>query len=111
MSIRSVGYNMCATFTDDEIGKPVERADGKVIGTVASIDGETAHVEPAPDVVDTVKARLGWEEIGDPFELDARFVRTISDTRVHLEREFSERNAHGDAGNDSDSVSSANRNR
>lgn len=79
------------TFTDEDLGKRVERADGKVIGTVASADGETARVDPAPDVIGTIRARLGWEEIGDSFALDAASVREISDTRVHLEREFSER--------------------
>lgn len=80
---------MCATFTDDDIGKPVERADGKVIGTVAALEEGRARVEPAPDVVDTIKARFGWDEIGDPFVLDADGVREISDTRVHLEEDFS----------------------
>ncbi|WP_440770622.1 hypothetical protein [Natronorubrum sp. DTA28] len=80
---------MCATFTDDDVGKPVERTDGKVIGTVASIETEGAHVEPAPDVVDQIKARFDWGEIGGPFILDGSDVREISDTRVHLADGFS----------------------
>ncbi|ELY41134.1 hypothetical protein [Natronorubrum tibetense] len=80
---------MCATFTDDDVGKPVERTDGKVIGTVASIESEGAHVEPAPDVVDQLKARFDWGEIGGPFILDESDVREISDTRVHLAEGFS----------------------
>ena len=80
---------MCATFTDDDVGKPVERTDGKVIGTVASIETEGAHVEPAPDVVDQIKARFDWGEIGGPFILEESDVREISDTRVHLADGFS----------------------
>lgn len=84
---------MCATFTDDDVGKPVERADGKVIGTVASLEDGRARVEPAPDVVDTIKVRFGWAEIGDPFVLDESDVSEISEGRIHLEEEFSRGNA------------------
>lgn len=80
--------SMTGTFTNEEIGKLVERADGKVIGTVASVDGETARVEPKPDVLDQVLVRLDRKEIGDPFVLEAESVREISDTRIHLERDF-----------------------
>lgn len=91
-------------FTDEDLGKRVERADGKVIGTVASADGDTARVDPAPDVIDTIKARLGWKEVGDPFVLDATSVREISDTRVHLEHGFSE---HDTQAADDDSAHSS----
>ncbi|WP_306052939.1 hypothetical protein [Natronococcus wangiae] len=101
-----VGDDMTGTFTNDEIGKLVERADGKVIGTVASVDGETAHVEPAPDALDQILIRLGRKEMGDSFDLDADSVREISDTRVHLERDFSELAARPTDSNE-DSVSSA----
>ncbi|MFC4439094.1 MULTISPECIES: hypothetical protein [Natrialbaceae] len=84
----AVGNSMSGTFTNEEIGKLVERADGKVIGTVASADGETARVEPAPDAVDQILIRVGRKEIGDPFVLEAESVREISDTRIHLERDF-----------------------
>ncbi|WP_440763710.1 hypothetical protein [Natronorubrum sp. DTA7] len=84
---------MCATFTDDDVGKPVERTDGKVIGTVASIETEGAHVEPAPDVVDQLKARFDWGELGGPFILDESDVREISETRVHLSDGFSRADA------------------
>ncbi|WP_436345502.1 hypothetical protein [Natronorubrum sp. FCH18a] len=80
---------MCATFTDDDVGKPVERTDGKVIGTVASLESEGAYVEPAPDVVDQIKARFDWGEIGGPFILDESDVQAISETRVHLTEGFS----------------------
>lgn len=84
---------MCATFSDDDIGKLVERSDGKVIGTVTAVETGTAHVEPAPDVVDQIKARFGWDEIGDPFTLHETEVRDISRTRVHLVEGFSRANA------------------
>ncbi|QFU81616.1 hypothetical protein [Natronorubrum aibiense] len=84
---------MCATFTDDDIGKLVERTDGKVIGTIASLETATARVEPAPDVVDTLKARFGGDEVGGPFILHESDVREISETRVHLVDGFARANA------------------
>lgn len=80
--------SVSGTFTNEEIGKLVERADGKVIGTVASVSGETAHVEPKPDAIDQILIRLDRKEIGGSFTLEADSVREISDTRVHLERDF-----------------------
>ncbi|AGB37752.1 hypothetical protein [Natronococcus occultus] len=75
-------------FTNDELGKLVERADGKVIGTVASVGGDRARVEPNPDALDQILVRLGRAEVGEPFVVEADDVREINDRRVHLEREF-----------------------
>ena len=80
---------MCATFADGDVGKPVERADGRVIGTVAAIEEGRARVDPAPDAIDSIKARLGWAEVGDPFVLEGDAVDAVTDTRVHLEEGFS----------------------
>ncbi|NKE36720.1 hypothetical protein GWG54_13010 [Natronococcus sp. JC468] len=76
------------TFTDDELGKLVERADGKVIGTVAEVGGDRARVEPRPDALDQLLVRLGRAEVGDAFVLEEGDVDEISATRIHLEREF-----------------------
>ncbi|MFU8867264.1 hypothetical protein [Natronococcus sp.] len=76
------------TFTNEDLGKLVERADGKVIGTVASVSGEQARVEPNPDALDQILIRLDRKEVGEAFVLEADDVREISSTRIHLEREF-----------------------
>jgi len=80
---------MCATFTDEDVGKLVERADGTVIGTVASLEEGRARVEPAPDVIDQLLIRLDRAEPGDPFILAEDDVREISERRIHLAAEFS----------------------
>lgn len=81
---------MCATFSDDDVGKPVERADGKVIGVVEAVEGNRARVEPDPDALDSIMARFGWGDIIDePFVLDGDAVDAVSDTRIHLEEAFS----------------------
>lgn len=77
---------MCATFTDDEVGKPVENAAGEEVGVVATVEGDVAHVRPAADAVDSIKSSIGWEGVADethPLASDA--VREITDETVRLE--------------------------
>jgi hypothetical protein len=76
------------SFEPTDVGKLVERADGKVIGTVASVDGDTAHVDPKPDVLDQILVRFDRQEPGKAFDLEADSVLEISRTRVHLEPDF-----------------------
>lgn len=97
------------TFTNEDLGKLVERADGKVIGTVASVGGEQARVEPNPDALDQILIRLDRKEVGEAFVLEAGDVREISSTRIHLEREFVRPTGEPtpDAEADADDVSAA----
>ena len=83
-------YRLQMRLTADDIGKLVERADGKVIGVVTAVEQETAHVEPTHDVVDGIKARLGWE-FGpeEPFSLEADAVEQRTETRLMLTAAFS----------------------
>ena len=79
---------MCATLTDEDVGKLVERADGKVIGSIASVEGGRAQVEPEPDALDSILSRFGWAETFDPFVLDGSDVDEITENRVLLGEEF-----------------------
>ena len=76
---------MSATLTDDDVGKLVERADGKVIGSVASVEGGRAQVEPEPDALDSILSRFGWAETFDPFVLEGSAVDEITENRILLE--------------------------
>lgn len=77
---------MCATFTDDDVGKPVENDNGEEVGVVASIDGDRAHVRPTVDAVDSVKSSIGWEGVADVTQpLEAESIREITDEAVRLE--------------------------
>lgn len=81
---------MCATFTDDDVGKTVENPNGTEIGVVASLEGETALVEPEPNAMDSIKAALGWEH--DPDEtmrIEPSSVDVITGETVRLERDRS----------------------
>ncbi|NGM71149.1 hypothetical protein G6M89_19435 [Natronolimnobius sp. AArcel1] len=56
---------MCPTFTDDDIGKRVESADGDTIGVVAEIEHETAFVDPEPGMINTIAAVFDWDGSAD----------------------------------------------
>lgn len=96
---------MCATFTDDDIGKPVENATGEEVGVVATVKGDVAHVRPAADAVDSIKSSIGWEGIADDeHPLDGDSVREITDDAVRLEGELP---TGGDQADDADIESAA----
>lgn len=79
---------MSPTFTDDDVGKRVENANGEEVGVIAAIDGNTAHVDPDPGITDSIKAALGWESGSeDTLTLDAAAVSQISGNTVRLEGE------------------------
>ncbi|ELY53298.1 hypothetical protein [Natronolimnohabitans innermongolicus] len=84
---------MCATFTDDDIGKPVERADGKVIGTVGALEDDGVRVDPAPDAIDRLLVRFDRAEPDRPFILEAEDVSLVADTRIYLDDSFSRADA------------------
>ncbi|MFC6719210.1 hypothetical protein ACFQGT_02845 [Natrialbaceae archaeon GCM10025810] len=83
---------MNPTFTEDDVGKTVENADGTDVGTVTEVEGDTARVEAEPGLVDSIKATLGWEADADEqFTLSADSVREIGAERITLESEFTDR--------------------
>lgn len=81
---------MSVTFTEDDVGKTVENADGEEVGIVAAIERETAHVEPNPGILDSIRAALGWEsDTSDTVPLDEDAVREVTDDVVRLEGDLS----------------------
>ncbi|WP_255681862.1 hypothetical protein [Natrinema sp. SYSU A 869] len=80
---------MCATFTDDDLGKPVENDNGESVGVVAAVEGNVAHVRPDPSAVESIKSSLGWEKGAEEMiTLDHDSVREITDDAVQLESEL-----------------------
>ncbi|RKD98433.1 PRC-barrel domain-containing protein [Halopiger aswanensis] len=74
------------TFTDDDLEKRVENANGEVIGTVTDVDGETARVEPRSGMVDSIKAALGWRQTpADTMTIRADAVDEITPETIRLE--------------------------
>lgn len=77
---------MSATFTDDDVGKPVEGRAGEPIGVVAAVEGDRAHVRPNADAIDGLTSSIGWEGVADePRPLEADDVSEITDEVVRLE--------------------------
>ncbi|SDJ38588.1 hypothetical protein [Natronorubrum texcoconense] len=98
---------MCATFTDDEVSKPVVNDAGEKVGVVTSVEGDIAHVRPETGAVDSIKSSIGWDSVAEdtqPLSSDA--VREITDDAVRLEsrlpaaRDESEADADTESGVD-----------
>ncbi|QLK26973.1 hypothetical protein HYG81_05020 [Natrinema zhouii] len=77
---------MCATFSDDDVDKPVENDAGEAVGVVTAVEGDVAHVRPDPTVVESIKSSLGWEKgAEETIVLDRESVREITADAVRLE--------------------------
>lgn len=73
------------TFTDDDEGKDVVNDRGDRIGIVTEVHGETAHVDPDPDLTDSIKSKLGWGDINeDTYPLQVENVHDITDDEIHV---------------------------
>ncbi|MGQ3412144.1 hypothetical protein ACT4ML_07755 [Natrinema sp. LN54] len=78
---------MCATFTDDDVGKRVETAGGDVLGTVEMTEPETAYVDVNDDARNTLRAILEWENEANVVPMDAAAVGEVTGTAIRLEGE------------------------
>lgn len=77
---------MCARFSDDDIEKTVENANGEVIGTVREIKGDAARVEPRSGVMDSIRAALGWDRAHeDVVTIREDSIGEITDDVIRLE--------------------------
>ncbi|WP_226007655.1 hypothetical protein [Natrinema salinisoli] len=77
---------MCATFSDDDVGKPVENDLGEDVGVVVAVEGAVAHVRPDPAVVGSIKSSLGWDKAAEETRtLDRASVREITDGAIRLD--------------------------
>ena len=63
-----------AQFSSADEGKTVT-VDGESIGTVTSIEGDTARVKPDSDVTDRIRSKLNWKN-------PEKDTHTITDSRV-----------------------------
>ncbi|WP_226038831.1 hypothetical protein [Natrinema sp. DC36] len=77
---------MCATFSDDDVGKPIENDADETVGVVTAVEGDVAYVRPDPAVVGSIKSSLGWEKGAETtVTLDRKSVREITADAVRLE--------------------------
>lgn len=72
-------------LTKADEGKQVVNADGTTVGRLVDVQGGYGYVEPNPSVVDTLKAKLGWDTRSDEAHpLDEGSIDEITDTEVIL---------------------------
>jgi hypothetical protein len=76
---------MVRAFRDSDTGMEVVTDDGETVGTIAKIDGNTAHVEPQGGLAKSIRQRLGWGDDDDEmYELPHRRVKSFSGSKIHL---------------------------
>jgi hypothetical protein len=72
----------------DDRGKDVVDEDGKTIGIVAEVEGQTAYIDPEPGLTDRLKARLNWGGHGDDdYPIETAKIAEITDDEVVLRSE------------------------
>lgn len=91
---------MCATFTDDDVGKRVETASGDTLGTVRMTEADTAYVDANDRARDTIRAILEWEDDEEIVPLDADAVSEIGDVAIRLVDDRPSPDEPADAGTD-----------
>ena len=73
------------TYTNDDVGKHVMNATGDTIGIVTDVRNGTPYVDPDPGMFDTVKAKLGWEDVDeDTYPLQDDQVSEVTDDEIRL---------------------------
>lgn len=74
------------TLSEDDVGKTVVNRSGETIGRVTNVEGGTAFVDPDPGITDTIKAKLGWEDVeGDDYRLDTSEIDRVTDDEIRLQ--------------------------
>ena len=92
---------MTPAFSDDDVDKRVETADGDSIGVVAMTEADTAYVDLESDATDSIKAALDWDGNADEVvPIDAGDVRNVSTDAIRLERDVSAGPGTGEGGTD-----------
>jgi hypothetical protein len=76
---------MVATLTDDEVGKKVIDAEGKELGLVAQVDGNSASVDPNPSAAEHLLAKLGVEgEDEEDYHVTEEMIDRVGDDEIVL---------------------------
>jgi len=72
-------------ITESDEGKKVIGADGDEVGRVVEVSHGTAHVEPDPDISDTIMTKLGWGSRGeDTYPLQEERIESVTDDEIRL---------------------------
>ena len=76
---------MVREFKSEDEGKKVVTNDGDEVGTIETVEQDTAHVTPDSGLGTSVRQRLGWaKDDQDMFALDHSHVRSFTGDEVYL---------------------------
>lgn len=76
---------MVREFRPSDEGMTVHTADGDEVGQVKAIEGSMAHVEPASDLSQSIRQRLGWTKENEAvYELNHDNVAEFTDDGIML---------------------------
>ncbi|AGB36787.1 hypothetical protein [Natronococcus occultus] len=97
---------MGTQLTEDDVGKPVETADGERVGVVASVEGATAEIDRDPDATDALRGALGQnvDDAENTVSFGEDDIGGITDGTVQLERAGDDGGAEPDAAANADDV-------
>jgi hypothetical protein len=72
-------------LTEDDVGKDVVNTNGATVGIVVSVEDGVAHVDVDPNITDTVKAKLGLNDVsGQTFPLNPGDVSASTDDELRV---------------------------
>lgn len=76
---------MAEKLSPEHEGSAVVTSDGKRVGRVQSVEGNTAHVKPEKNIDEATRRRLGWsDKSSDMYELDSDKVDEIDGDEIKL---------------------------
>lgn len=76
-------------LSNDDTGKRVINASGEEIGVVSGVSGNMAYVDPDPGLTDTIKSKLGWEDVDEgDFVLQDEHVMRVTDDKIRLKDQY-----------------------
>lgn len=77
---------MARDFQRSDEGMTVRTADGDDVGTIETVEGNTARVKPETGVSESIRETLGWgSNEHDIYELPHGQVARFDNDGVHLE--------------------------
>ncbi|WP_227373776.1 PRC-barrel domain containing protein [Haladaptatus halobius] len=73
-------------FTEEEKGKDVVDPDGKQVGIVADVKGNTLYVDFDPGFTDELKQKLGFGDAEGTQAIESNRVAAVTETEIQLKR-------------------------
>jgi hypothetical protein len=70
-------------------GNRVVNANGDEVGMISSVRGGTAYVDPDPGLTESIKSKLGWEDVdSDDYPLREEAIDFVEEDEIHLKSQL-----------------------